>query len=243
MTGYPSSASWEVPSPATCCLVAPCYCCYLLPAPCSRLPATCYLPPATCDRPLTTSYTVATLHAGARLLDDGPRLRLVPSSGLTRRPPSAAAAPHCHSCHSHGPGRFPSSWAVASAPLKPPASPPVAAPRLRICAPTRVQVRVGALGQPHPGMDVLGPRPERGVCHAPHPHDRLCAQRVQHRAERRQGTTRAAGGWTGHRQDEHHPLGAREAGQLRPSPNPDPHPHPHPNPKGKLTPIADYSFS
>ena len=55
-------------------------------------------------------------------------------SGLRSRPPSAAAAPHGHSCHSHGPGRFPSSWAVAAAPLKPPASPPVAAPRLRICA-------------------------------------------------------------------------------------------------------------
>ena len=33
----------------------------------------------------------------------------VPSSGLTRRPPSETAAPRGHSCHSQGPGRFPSS--------------------------------------------------------------------------------------------------------------------------------------
>ena len=44
----------------------------------------------------------------------------VPSSRLTRRPPSPAAAPHGHPCHSHGPGRSPSSCAVASAPSKPP---------------------------------------------------------------------------------------------------------------------------
>ena len=64
-------------------------------------------------------------------------LTQVPSAGLTRRPPSPEAAPHGRPCHSHGPVRFPSSWAVAPAPSKPPASPPVAAPRLRICAPTR----------------------------------------------------------------------------------------------------------
>jgi Gtp-binding protein of the ras superfamily involved in termination of M-phase len=60
--------------------------------------------------------------------------KAVTSSRLTRRPPSAAAALHGHPCHSHWPGRFPSSWAVAPAPSKPPASPSVAAPRLRICA-------------------------------------------------------------------------------------------------------------
>ena len=66
-------------------------------------------------------------------------------SGLRSRPPSAAAAPHGHSCHSHGPGRFPSSWAVAPTPSKPPDSPQVAAPRLRICALNRSQVhQVGA---------------------------------------------------------------------------------------------------
>ena len=37
------------------------------------------------------------------------RLPLVPSSRLTRRPPSPAAAPRGYPCHSHGPGRFPSS--------------------------------------------------------------------------------------------------------------------------------------
>ena len=56
----------------------------------------------------------------------------VRSSRLTRRPPSPAAAPHGHPCHSHGPARFPSSWAVAPAPSKPPTSHPVALPRLRI---------------------------------------------------------------------------------------------------------------
>ena len=56
-----------------------------------------------------------------------------PHAQLTRRPPSLAA-------HGHGPGRFPSSWAVAPAPSKPPISPPKAALRLRICAPTRLQV-------------------------------------------------------------------------------------------------------
>ena len=62
----------------------------------------------------------------------------VTSSGLTRRPPSPAAAPRGHSCHSHGPGRSPvSSWAVVPAPSKPPASPPKALPGLRTCAPTR----------------------------------------------------------------------------------------------------------
>jgi hypothetical protein len=61
---------------------------------------------------------------------------MVPSSRLTRRPPSPAAAPRGRPCHSHGPGRFPSSWAATPAPSKPPASPPVAAPRLKICAPT-----------------------------------------------------------------------------------------------------------
>ena len=64
----------------------------------------------------------------------------VPSSRLTRRPPSPAAAPRGRSCHSHGPGRFPFSWAVAPAASRPPASPPVVLPRLRICAPTRSQV-------------------------------------------------------------------------------------------------------
>ena len=63
------------------------------------------------------------------------------SSRLTRRPPSAAVAPHGHPCHSHGPGCSPSSWAAPPAPSKPPASPAVALPRLRICAPTRSQVR------------------------------------------------------------------------------------------------------
>ena len=33
----------------------------------------------------------------------------VPLSGLTRRPPSPAAAPHGHPCHSQRPGRFLSS--------------------------------------------------------------------------------------------------------------------------------------
>ena len=33
----------------------------------------------------------------------------VPSSRLTRRPPSKAAASRGHSCHSQGPGRFPAS--------------------------------------------------------------------------------------------------------------------------------------
>ena len=50
-------------------------------------------------------------------------------------------APRGYPCHSHGPGRFPSSWAMAPAPSKPPASPSRAAPRLRTCAPTRSQVR------------------------------------------------------------------------------------------------------
>ena len=36
-------------------------------------------------------------------------LEAVPSRRLTRRPPSPAAAPHGQPCHSHGPGRFPSS--------------------------------------------------------------------------------------------------------------------------------------
>ena len=64
----------------------------------------------------------------------------VSSSRLTRRPLSPAGAPHGHSCHRHGPGRSHSSWAVAPAPSKPPASPPVTLPRLRTCAPTRSQV-------------------------------------------------------------------------------------------------------
>ena len=34
---------------------------------------------------------------------------LVYVTWLTRRPPSPAAAPHGHFCHSHGPARFPSS--------------------------------------------------------------------------------------------------------------------------------------
>ena len=71
----------------------------------------------------------------------GGAISYVPSSRLTRRPPSPAAAPRGHPCHGHGPGRFLSSWAVAPAPSKPPASPPKAAPRLRICAPTRLQVQ------------------------------------------------------------------------------------------------------
>ena len=37
------------------------------------------------------------------------------------------------------------SWAAAPTPSKPPASPPVAAPRLRICAPTRSQVQHAGL--------------------------------------------------------------------------------------------------
>jgi hypothetical protein len=55
----------------------------------------------------------------------------VSSSRLTRRPPSPAAAPRPLLCHSHGTGRYISSWAVSPAPSKPPASPPVAAP---VCA-------------------------------------------------------------------------------------------------------------
>ena len=74
----------------------------------------------------------------------------VSSSRLTRRPLSPAGAPHGHSCHRHGPGRSHSSWAVAPAPSKPPASPPVAAPRLRICAPTRSQVPLVLAPAPPP---------------------------------------------------------------------------------------------
>jgi len=64
-------------------------------------------------------------------------LEAVPSSRLTRRPPSPAVAPHGQPCHSHGPGRFPTSWAAAPAlspwaaapvPSKPPGSPRKAAP-------------------------------------------------------------------------------------------------------------------
>ena len=70
-----------------------------------------------------------------------PPLPPAPSSRLTRRPPSPAAAPHGHPCHSYGPGRSPSSCAVASAPSKPPASPLKAAPRLTICAPETDHLR------------------------------------------------------------------------------------------------------
>ena len=64
-------------------------------------------------------------------------LEAVPSRRLTRRPPSPAAAPHGQPCHSHGPGRLPtcwavapalSSWAAALAPSKPPVRPPKASP-------------------------------------------------------------------------------------------------------------------
>ena len=48
-------------------------------------------------------------------------------------------------CHSHGAGRPAWSWAAPPAASKPPASPPVALPRLRICAPTRLQVPDGKL--------------------------------------------------------------------------------------------------
>ena len=67
--------------------------------------------------------------------------------GRTLKPVDTAAAlgsgstTRGHPCHRNGPGRFPSSWAVAPAPSKPPASPPMAAPRLRVGAPTRSQVR------------------------------------------------------------------------------------------------------
>ena len=47
------------------------------------------------------------------LRKSGPRVmqlsQQVPSSRLTRRPPSAVAALHGHPCHSQRPGRFPSS--------------------------------------------------------------------------------------------------------------------------------------
>ena len=64
-------------------------------------------------------------------------LEAVPSRGLTRLPPSPAAAPHGQPCHSHGPGRLPTCWAAAPAlssweaspaPSKPPVRPPKAAP-------------------------------------------------------------------------------------------------------------------
>jgi hypothetical protein len=44
---------------------------------------------------------------GESLYDSGNTYRgnWVALGGLTRRPPSAAAAPHCPPCHSHGPGR------------------------------------------------------------------------------------------------------------------------------------------
>ena len=48
-------------------------------------------------------------------------------------------------CHSHGAGRPAWSWAAPPAASKPPASPPVALPRLQICAPTRLQVPDGML--------------------------------------------------------------------------------------------------
>ena len=64
---------------------------------------------------------------GAAGRQGGPQAA-VPSSRLTRRSPSPAAAPHGHPCHGHGPGRSPFSWAVVPAPSKPPASPPEAAP-------------------------------------------------------------------------------------------------------------------
>ena len=61
--------------------------------PCA--PASPLDPPASSPRP--------------RRFTSGPRASgrasLVPSSRLTRRPPSPAAAPHCPPCHSHGPGR------------------------------------------------------------------------------------------------------------------------------------------
>ena len=60
--------------------------------------------------------------------DQGRRHRDAPSSRLTRRPPSPAAAPHGHPCHSHGPGRSPASWPVAPVPSNPQARPPKAAP-------------------------------------------------------------------------------------------------------------------
>ena len=77
---------------------------------------------------------------------------VVPSSRPTRRPPSPAAAFHGHPCHSHGPGRFPSPRQRPQ-PLRTTASPPKAAPRLRICAPTRAQVQ-----RPHAGWPSQRPR-------------------------------------------------------------------------------------
>ena len=68
-------------------------------------------------------------------------MALAPSSRLTRRPPSPAAAPRGRPCHSLGPGSSLSSWAAALAPSKPLACPPKVAPRLRICAPNRSQVQ------------------------------------------------------------------------------------------------------
>ena len=51
----------------------------------------------------------AQAHHDAPAAVHGDQARRVPASRLTRRPPSAAAAPHGHPCHSHGTGRSPSS--------------------------------------------------------------------------------------------------------------------------------------
>ena len=77
----------------------------------------------------------------------------------TDEAPSAAARPRRNPCHSHGPGCSPSSWAAPPAPSKPPTRPPVVLPRLRVCAPTRFQARLGSgLGLGLAQVLVLGER-------------------------------------------------------------------------------------
>ena len=56
---------------------------------------------------LTLTFSPSRTRTSAARSSRNPRC--VPSSRLTRRPPSPAVAPHGRSCHSHGPGRFPSS--------------------------------------------------------------------------------------------------------------------------------------
>ena len=55
------------------------------------------------------NITVSTVGLAPQVYSLLRALPRVPSSRLTRRPPSRAAAPHGHPCHSQGPGRFPSS--------------------------------------------------------------------------------------------------------------------------------------
>ena len=55
---------------------------------------------------VVATFLNTTSSGAARRLVEATLASPVPSSRLTWRPPSPAAAPRGHPCHSHGPGRF-----------------------------------------------------------------------------------------------------------------------------------------